>query len=304
MSKCLHRLAEEAAAFQRWLEQELPQADGTVGRRLVELAESSFVSGLFCLFLQRRFADLFRDAGGGTGGRPHQRAQSESGVRFDRRSSWISTRRWSGCGNRFRPPPKNRNRRTSRRMRQNAARQSFRQLLPLLHLAAHGMKREAAKSTFPLGKPRYRFLGAKGVFSDARQKLLELMEFVGVTSPGSFPPLRCDYRFCPPSRGCPRSGRGHRFSRRGGVMLSPQIAVPISTLFGDESGVALAREFPRRGGRPAPCRVVAAGWGHAFRQCLPYIESNESRSRQGRGSPPAARAAMSSCWPCRRPRWR
>src|SRR5271157_2502981 len=58
--KCVRLLAEEAASLRSWLERELPQEGNSVGRRLLTLTESSLVSGLFFLFLQQRFAELFR----------------------------------------------------------------------------------------------------------------------------------------------------------------------------------------------------------------------------------------------------
>ena len=277
MGRCMHPLAEEGAAFRRWLGQELPQADGTVGRRLMELAESSLVAGLFCLFLQRRFADLFRDIGDEPGGRPRPRAESESGAV----TQPPVVRECDETLERLRQSlPAAAEKPESPNVAQNAAKcceAVLSALLPLLHLAARGLKREAAKSTFPLGKPRHRFLSAKGVFSDARQELLEHMEFVEY-EPGSFPSLRCEYRSWPAGPGAsPQRAQVSRFSRRGGVMLSPQIAIPISTLFGDESGAALAANF-----LAAEADRHLAEWSRlakdtGFRQCLPYLERNKSQ---------------------------
>ncbi len=51
IGRCVRLVTQQAAKYGRLLGQELPQGENTVGRRLVELAESSLVSGLFCLFL-------------------------------------------------------------------------------------------------------------------------------------------------------------------------------------------------------------------------------------------------------------
>ena len=68
-----------------------------------------------------------------------------------------------------------------------------------------------------------------------------------------------------------------RFSRRGGVALSPDIAIPVSVLFGGESRLARMADFlgAETGRHLAGWRDLARTTG--VRQCLPYVENHRAQ---------------------------
>ena len=271
---CVRWLAEEAALLRDWLQRELPQEENSVGRRMLALVESSLVSGLFFLFLQQRFAGLFRDAGDEDCDDPHRRAEAKA----------VAARRMTIVHGIEASLEQQRSTLLAALAEDEApavaldvvrcCESALAAVLPLFVLAAHGTRQDAAEQPPGGGKLHLRFLSAAGACADASQAQCDPMEFVDY-EPGVFPPLRCRY-FAgaeePGAAGAP--AQVCRFSRRGGVAISPHIAIPVSALFAEESRLARTADFlgSIADRHLAHWRQLAGSMG--IRQCIGCLENS------------------------------
>ena len=135
---------------------------------------------------------------------------------------------------------------------------------------------------------------------DGPPDYMELVDY----EPGVFPPVRCRYFQRGEENGAAyEEAQVCRFSRRGGVALSPDIAIPVSVLFGEESHLARVADFLAR--KPtgiSPGGGIWPGPPGSGNACPTWKTTERSwlASRFG----PEVPAAKSRCWPCRRPPWR
>ena len=303
MGRCLRQLAEEAASFRSWLEEELPQGENSVGRRLLALVQSSLVSGLFFLLLQQRFAELFRDIREEDRDDPRRRAEAKAAAA--RRLAIVEEIEATLQQQRSTLP-------TLVAKGESPAialdvvkccEAALAALLPLLVLAARGERRDVQESLGTMGKLAHRFLSAEGVCIEARDGPPDSMELVDY-EPGAFPPVRCRYfQRKEEDAAAYEEAQVCRFSRRGGVALSPHVAIPVSVLFGEESRLARMADFLAR--KPTGISPGGGTWpgppGSA-NVCPTWKTTGRSWPASGFG--PELPAVKSRCWPCRRPPWR
>jgi hypothetical protein len=279
--KCVRLLAEETASLRSWLERELPPEGNSVGCRLLKLTESSLVAGLFFLFLQQRFAELFR-GGDDDGDGPRRGAEAKA---LAARRTAIVHAIEAALGQQRSALPAVAEKRDLEKEdaeKEDAATlvpdvakccaAALAALLPLFALAARAEKRQAQETSPAVWKVRQRILSAEGFRAAAEGPLdrVELVEY----EPGAFPPLRCRC-FSGEFSGqeAYREVQVCRFSRRGAAALSPDVAIPVAVLFGEQSRLAWAAGFldAEANRHLAECRELAGTNG--FRQCLPYLES-------------------------------
>jgi hypothetical protein len=271
--KCLQPLTEEAASFRSWLEGGWPQEENSMGGDLWALAESSLVSGLFLVFLERRFAELFQDVRDEGMDDPRHRGEAKAlaarrlaklqGIEATLKQQRQALPALVAKGE-------------SPAIALDVAKyceDALVAVVPLFVLAARS-KEPNVTAPYMAGKLSQSFLSAEGVCtttSDGLPDCLELVEH----DPGAFPYLRCRYiernedqeATSEPAQVC-------RFSRRGGVVLSPRIAIPVSTLFGEESRLArLAAFLGSEANRHVAEWRRLAGTAE-FRQCVPYLEGD------------------------------
>jgi hypothetical protein len=271
--KCVLRLAEEAASFRDELQRELPQAEDSIGRRLMLLAESSLIAGLFFLFLQQRFAGLFSaDDDNGDDSRRRGEAQSRAARRMeivrgieaslnDPRSAFPALARNGELPSAVLDAVK-------------YCADAMAALVPLLALPIPSKKQGAEESSSSIGKIAQRFLSAECIHGDGPNALSDYLELVE-HEPGMFPPLRCRHVQLAAGHGAAREEvQVCRFSRMGGVALSPDIAIPVPVLFGEESRMARVAAF-----FDSEAKRHVAQWrrltrDRRVRKCLPYFENH------------------------------
>jgi hypothetical protein len=335
VAKCVPRLAEEAALLRSWLERELPQEENSLGRRTLTLVENSLVSGLFVLFLRHGFAEFFHDAGDEEGGDPRRAegkglATRRAAIVFaieaslERQQSTVAAAGGKGESSAIALDVV------------KCCEAALAAVAPLFVLAGRGgvltqrvgvagrlaggdARRDEEESPVAGGKIYQRFLSAEAHCADAPAGALDHTEFVEY-EPGVFPPLQCRYfpgeeapgtrlrvegpgRVPPKAVGLPVAAQVCRFWRKGGVAFSPDIAVPVAVLFGEESRMARTADFLAAAANRhlAHGRQLAGSMG--FRQCLPYLENQAAQwariqLRQGTGGVtllalPTAAMAMS-----------
>ncbi len=273
LGKCLWTLTDEASSLRDWLESQLPQEENTLGRRLLTLVESSVVSGLFCLFLRKRFAELFQEAGDQRGGGPQQRSKAEP----------LLASRLAALG-KIEAALREHRLFLAGHIKSGATlpialdvakycEVALAALPPLILLAARDDTQKAAQGAQTIGKLRHRFLSAEGISNASTEGLPDYIELVEY-EPGAFPPLRCHYweRAKTPGAAC-EAAQVCRFSRKGGVTPSPHIAIPVAALFGEESRLARAADFLRAEADRHLAQWPRLAKSSAVRQCLPYLEN-------------------------------
>jgi hypothetical protein len=270
IGKCVRQLAEEAATFRSWLERELPQGENTVGRHLMELAESSLISGLFFLFLQQRFGELFREDRGDA----RRRAETEPPAA--RQTAVLRAVGTSLAQQRLALPALVEKGELPAIVLDVAARceNALARLADLFAIAAGVRRREGEETPVAVGKFAHRFLSAAATCvgaSDGPPDFMTLAEY----EPGEFPAARCHYfRRAAGPGAVYEQARVCRFSRRGGVTLSADIAIPVAAFFGSESRLAQTAEYlgSEADRQLAQWRQMARISG--VRQCLPYVENH------------------------------
>ena len=274
LGKCVRQLAEEAASFRSWLEAELPQGENSVGGRLLALVESSLVSGLFLLLLQQRFAELFRDTRDADCDDSRRRAEAKAAA--SRRLAIVQEIEASLAQQRSTLPALA-EKAESPAIALDVAKcceAALAGVVSLLVLAARGERWDVPESSRAMGKLAHRFLSAESSCVEAQNGPRDYMELVDF-EPGVFPPVRCWYfQRGEENKAVHEQAQACRFSRRGGVALSPDIAVPVSVLFGEESRLARVADF-----LGAEADRHLAGWrdlarASGIRQCLPYVENH------------------------------
>ena len=254
IGRCLRQLTEEAALFHHWLEAELPQGENTVGRRLLELAENSLVCGLFLLYLQQRHGELFPE---------FPATEYGDAARRDEANNVVARHPVAGH--------------VARRCQDATA-----TLLRLVRTAGAppgSGSPEVQQSAVAAGKLAHRFLSAEAISAETAGGTANYM-LLAAYEPGAFPAMRCRYLY----RGAETEAAYEevglcRFSRRGGVAFSADVAIPVTALFGPESPLTRIAEFL---GTEADRQLAA--WRHlaknpGVRRCLPYLENHGARRR-------------------------
>ncbi len=283
VGRCVIDLAAEAASFRSWLRGELPSAEHTLGRRLLELAESSLVSGLFFLFLQQRFPNVFPETRADDGGASHRHVESASEMTS---AAIVGEIRQALQHPQLVAPGQSENCELPAGTADVAkcCADALAALVPLIVFAA--VKRgDDAGPAIAMGKLSYRFLSVEadvagreqgaGSREQDKSPLPASRFLLADYEPGALPPLR--FRFVQPAAERITEYNDlqvYRFSRAKGVAISPDIAVPVSALFGEDSSLARAAEFLR-----AEANRLIGNWRQfakiaAIRKCLPYLENH------------------------------
>jgi hypothetical protein len=278
VTRCLQSLTTLATSCRYW-EQGMPQQPDSLARRLLFLLESSLVSGLFFVFLQRRFPELFRDIEDEELVDSHRiaalraRADRQMQTLFGLESQLDALRReLPGIIEKGIAP-------TLALEVTDCCYAAFAAFVPLF-LAANSHKwRDLKESPCSIEKPMQRFL--IGRIMDCDESAAG-RGYVALTAyePGALPPLRC--RFVPEAEQPTKYGQAEicRFSLRGGVALSPSVALPIAKLLDGHGRVAslaryigvLANDDVAQWPDVASCTAV--------RQCMRYLNDEAVRILQ------------------------
>jgi hypothetical protein len=274
---CLRPLTEQAAKFCGWLDQELPQGENTVGRRLVELAESSLISGLFYLFLQTRFGQIFRELRDDGRRGAQRRVAANSPVPHCQDT--LQRVEVALKQHKLELAAKAQHAETAAKLGvTTCCEDAVSGLIHLIRFAASLDSQEGKQPSIAAGKLAHRFLSAEAVCAVTADCPVDGMALVA-HEPGAIPAVWCQFyrRAAEPGTAFDEV-KVCRFSRRGGVALSPRIAIPASVLFGDDSDLAHLAEF--LGGEAnrhlAQWRQFAKTAG--VRECLPFLENHGAQA--------------------------
>lgn len=269
--KYWQRLTREATMFRRWLERELPQRQGSVGRRLVALAESTLVSGLFFAFLRKRFPELFRVLPD----KHRDDSRRSEGADAARRTAILQGTAAALRQQRSLLPAS-----VEKEPTPDVAEycvEALAAMTSLIPFAAQFGEQALKELPCVVEKPMQRFVSAQDFCDDDAgrpRNRVELVEY----EPGYFPPLRCCclQRTEEDPAGY-RKAEVCRFSLKGGAALSGRIATPVGMLFGAESRLTCAARFIG-----SQANRHFAEWPRiaslmAARQCPPCLESSEAQ---------------------------
>jgi hypothetical protein len=272
IGQCVRQLAVQTASFRQWLSRELPQGSNTIGRQLVELAESSLVSGLFFEFLQRRQPELFREL------------RDEDHVDVERRAARDTASSQIAAIGRIEASLKREGFAIAALVEKGEAaavaievvkycEAAIAELAPLLALASQGKAREAEPAPCSLGRIAQRCLSAESVYASAPEGFscyIELVEY----EPGWLPSLRCEYWATTNEQSASwERVKVCRFSRRRGIVLSSTIAIPVSALFGEDSKLGRLAGFLDLEIDRHLAELKQLGGSNGVRQCLPYVKN-------------------------------